>query len=565
VRFLYPIGLYLTSLSGVIILLALLRTRIRRREVASLFLWEGLPGERGGQTARIRLLIDLLLILQLAALLALVIAIAQPAWPVELAVDGAIAVLDRYPDAEAAVIALSDHPAILVGSDRPRGEAMEALERSQPGWYGDAAREDLLRVLAAAGGEGAFARVILFTDCPFPDPPPFLETVAVSGGGNRGITAFTAREDPASGGVDAFVKVTNYTKTDQEATLRISDGTDSVALSVFLPSGSSEDYVIPFPSSRGTSFTATLNPGDDFPGDDVRYFGLARPIELSLRWIGPADRYLLAALAAAVPVREVGEGEPADLTVACDTDSPPVESGNVLLVHASMPGIVRLGAEGGGGEIIPLNPDHPVLSGVDPADLRVWSVPSLDFIAPGEIILTASGRPFLVEFAQEERTIWFIASELMETNLPITVDFPILIRNIVRQLVRLPAASSYGWTLVGEGIPLRKGGEPVGSIIGPDGRQIPLIEGQTAFFPAAPGEYRLVTKRGTYPVGVNVSPSESVTPSSAGEPPEDGQGRPRRGSVLYRLWPAFAGLAAILLIIEWLVYIGVNPLRRRAG
>jgi len=359
VRFLYPIGLYLTSLSGVIILLALLRTRIRRREVASLFLWEGLPGERGGQTARIRLLIDLLLILQLAALLALVIAIAQPAWPVgstriailidtsasmrteagegktryELAVDGAIAVLDRYPDAEAAVIALSDHPAILVGSDRPRGEAMEALERSQPGWYGDAAREDLLRVLAAAGGEGAFARVILFTDCPFPDPPPFLETVAVSGGGNRGITAFTAREDPASGGVDAFVKVTNYTKTDQEATLRISDGTDSVALSVFLPSGSSEDYVIPFPSSRGTSFTATLNPGDDFPGDDVRYFGLARPIELSLRWIGPADRYLLAALAAAVPVREVGEGEPADLTVACDTDSPPVESGNVLLVH----------------------------------------------------------------------------------------------------------------------------------------------------------------------------------------------------------------------------------------
>lgn len=588
--FLHPGLLYLGSLSALILLLSLFRTRIRRKEVATLSLWEGLPGERGRRAVRIRLLIDPLLVLQILALLALVIALAQPSWrggsgpriailldtsasmrtraegktSYELAVERASGLLAEEPRAEVAVIGLSSHPVILSGIDRPRGEAMETLFLSSPSFYGDAAREELIRIIAAAGGEDRFDRVVLFSDRAFPDPPPFLETVVVGSGRNREITRFAVRDDPA-GGVDAFVRLADHTGEDQQLTLTVSNGRDSVSLPVFLSAGSSADYVVPFPASRRTSFTASIAPPDDFPLDDVRYFSIARPIELSVRWVGPADRYLIAALNATVPIRFVGEGEPADLTVVYDGESPPIKEGDVLLVHAEMPGIVRLGADGEGGDILSLAPDHPLVAGVDPGDLRVWSVPYLDFIASGEVILTAGGRPFLVEFPEEDRSIWFIASSLRDTNLPITVDFPILIRNLLHRLVRLPLPLSFDWALVGEGIPLRQGGEPVDSVLAPDGHPLPLIPGQSAFFPDAPGEYRLITGRGTYPIGVNVPLSESAPPAAV---TGDREGTPpagREGGSLHPIWPLFSGIAAILLAIEWLVYAGVRPARGRNG
>ena len=73
-----------------------------------------------------------------------------------------------------------------------------------------------------------------------------------------------------------------------------------------------------------------------------------------------------------------------------------------------------------------------------------------------------------------------------------------------------------------------------------------------------------MTARGTYPVGVNVPPSESVPPPASGAAPTGPEG-PTGGKVLYALWPVFAGLAGFLLIAEWLVYIGAGPLRRRTG
>ena len=585
--FLRPASLYLSLLAGVILLLYLLRTRTGRREVATLFLWKGLPSGRTAPARRLRLLVDPLLILQLLALLFIVLSLAEPTLQTgsasriailidgsasmrtiadgehsryELAVKRAIALLDEGRAGRAAVISLSDHPRILVGPEGPRDEAAEALASSRPGWYADASPSDLSRMIAAIGGEGEFDRAVLFSDRPFPDPPPFLETIAITGGENGGITAFTIREDPAAGGVDAFVRVDNYGGEDRAGRLRISDGADSVEMAILIPSGSSEDYVIPFPTSRSVSFTAALEPADDFPADDIRYFALARPIELSVRWVGTPDRYLLAALRAAVPVRLVGEG--ADLTIIYDADPPPDVTGDVLLVHAGMPGIVRLGGDGGGGDVLALAPDHPLLAGVRPADLRVWSVPFLDSIAPGDVLLTAAGRPFLVEFAEGGRRVWFLASELAATNLPVTVDLPILVQNIVRRVIRLPAPLDYRWAVVGAGIPLRGSGEPVDSVVGPDGGPIQILPGQAAFFPPVPGEYRLVTKRGTYPVGVNVPLSESLPPPVI-EPGEDRVARLGGPAGLRPLWPILAGLAAFLLVVEWFAYARVDPFQRR--
>ncbi|HHK67476.1 MAG TPA: VWA domain-containing protein, partial [Candidatus Acetothermia bacterium] len=188
--FLRPASLYLSLLAGVILLLYLLRTRTGRREVATLFLWKGLPSGRTAPARRLRLLVDPLLILQLLALLFIVLSLAEPTLQTgsasriailidgsasmrtiadgehsryELAVKRAIALLDEGRAGRAAVISLSDHPRILVDPEGPRDEAAEALASSRPGWYADASPSDLSRMIAAIGGEGEFDRAVLFS------------------------------------------------------------------------------------------------------------------------------------------------------------------------------------------------------------------------------------------------------------------------------------------------------------------------------------------------------------------------------------------------------------------
>ena len=73
-----PGALYLLFGSLLILLLHFLRSRERRRDVSSLFLWEGLPGDPQSKAAQLRQHMDPLLLLQLGVLIALSFALAQP-------------------------------------------------------------------------------------------------------------------------------------------------------------------------------------------------------------------------------------------------------------------------------------------------------------------------------------------------------------------------------------------------------------------------------------------------------------------------------------------------------
>ena len=93
--FLNPAAFHLLLAALLILALHLLRSRERQRDVSALFLWEGLPGDPQSRAARIRQQLDPLLLLQLAILLALVGAVAQPVWRMKTAsLSGLAIVLD---------------------------------------------------------------------------------------------------------------------------------------------------------------------------------------------------------------------------------------------------------------------------------------------------------------------------------------------------------------------------------------------------------------------------------------------------------------------------------------
>jgi len=578
-------ALYLLTLAGGIAVLYFLRARSRRVEVSALFLWEGLRSAPRSRAARIRRHIEPLLLVQLLVLALLALALAQPALRgmrphlsrlaivldgsasmqtrtesgktrYELAREQGIALLDRYPSATVTILQLSKTPEVIVPLTDDHDEALRALGGSSPTWTADGSPEALRGLLASQGESAAFERVTLLTDRPFEFSLPGFEQMIFAGGENLAITGLTVRENEDAPGTTAFVKIRNDTTEYQERQLRVGDGDQSAVLSVLLAPGQEQGYVLPFPGESGPSFTATIEPGDAFAADDRRTFALRRSIERRVRWIGEPNRYLEAALAAATPIVIVPSEDqgPVDLTVAYNTQLSADANGNILLVHAGVEGVITIGDEWQGESLAVAIPSDPLLTGVDPLDFRVRSAPRVQVSEAGTTVLTHGKDPFLYRLVEQGRTLVLVSVDLMETNLPLTVDFPLLVRNILDAFSPLPSPASVAWSIVGESIRVDGVGAGIG-LEDPTGRSIRLSSNAEAFVPQIPGLYALKTDRGNYPLAVNVDPAESLPPGDVlvGAAPEAATAQAR---VLYPMWPVIAGLGLLALLLEAGMYHG---------
>jgi len=593
VTLLNPAAFYLLLASLLILVLHFLRARERQREVSALFLWEGLPGDPQSRAARIRQQIDPLLLLQLAILLALVTALAQPVWRVrtaslsglaivldgsasmrtvaedgtsryEQAVEEARTLLEQYPSTTTAVVQLSSRPAILARPGHDRDDLQNAVLRSGPTWYADGTAAALLSLLGSVGGTSQFERVVLLSDHAFPDMPAAFETVLVGQADNLALTGFSVRENPEGGGVTALVAALNDSDEYRDVTIRIDDRENQTTLSVLMAPNVEERFVIPFPNSRGTLFTASIEPADGFTADNRRFFSLDRPIDVRVRWLGSENRYLMAALRSVAPITVVDSPDDADLTVvhgARAPASPASQAGMVLLVHAGIEDLLTQGETLPVERIEVLNAEHPVLVDVDPANFRIREAPTAALPPSAEVVLAAGDVPLLATYADASRTVFYLAPDILETNLPITIDFPLLVRNIVAGLVRLPPELSYRSADVGEPISLAGRGSVTGLYDAAE-NPISLPEGLSTFRPESPGFHTLVTDRGAFAIAVNVPASESSFRPPVGE--IDAVEADVQSAVRFLpLWPAAAALAILLLLGEAYLHSGRRRLMRR--
>jgi len=591
VTLLNPAAFYLLFASLLLLVLHFLRARERQREVSALFLWEGLPGDPQSRAARLRQQIDPLLLLQLAILLALVTALAQPAWRVrsaslsglaivldgsasmrtvaedgatryEQAVEEARALLEQYRSTTAAVIELSSRPAILARPGHDHEDLQNALLRSDPTWYGDGTAATLLSLLGSLGGTSRFERVVVLSDHSFSDMPASFETVLVDRADNLALTGFSVRGNPDGGGVTALVTALNDSDEYQDVTIRIDDRENQTTLSVLMAPGAEERFVIPFPNSRGTLFTASIEPADGFAADNRRFFSLERPIDVRVRWLGSENRYLMAALRSVAPVTVVDSPDDADLTVVYGARAPASLAGTVLLVHAGIEDLLTQGETLPVGRIEVLNADHPVLTDVDPSNFRIHDAPTASLPPSTDVVLAAGDVPLLATYADETRTVFYLAPDILQTNLPITIDFPLLIRNIVAGLVRLPAELSYRSADVGEPISLAGRGSVTG-LYDVEENPISLPEGLLTFHPESPGFHTLITDRGAFAIAVNVPAAESAF-SPPAEEIEAVQPGVQSTLRYLPLWPVAAALTILLLIAEAYIHSGRRSLMRRA-
>lgn len=585
---LLPQAFYL-ALSGLLILLLhFLRSRERQRDVSSLLLWEGLHGEPQSKAARLRQQLDPLLLLQLAILFSLVFALAQPLLDLPsrsydgiaviidgsasmrsevdgspskytLAVDEALSYLAEHAASEVVVIQHSAHPVILAGEGTSRADAQAVLRSSAPTWYGDGRIEDFESLLGSVGGAGSFDRVLYLSDHVLADLPENTDIVLSPRVDNLAITAFSVRENVTSLGVTAFVELTNDSEEYVDAQVRLSDGENQTTLQVVLAPSSADRFSIPFPTSRGTVFTARVSPEDRFAADNERYYSLDRPIDIRVFWIGDQNRYLLTALRAVAPVTRVEEIDRADLVIVEGVESPLLHQGVVLLVNAGMTDVVDLGESIAASSETPSAIDHDLLRAVSAEDFRVRELREATFEIPYQTLIEIAGHPLLTESVDVHRRLLVFTADLMNTNLPITVDFPILVRNIVNDLVRVPSEISASSLIAGDFVDLS--GRGAISALELRDRAVDYSAELESFRAESPGIYTLRTERGAYALAVNIPISESQLLAEVDDTRVAVRAEEARRH--FPLWPVLTALALVVLILEMLLYIGLTPQLRR--
>lgn len=576
---------YLLSFSGLIILLYFLRTKSKKYFVSALFLWEGLKSQPQSRAARIREKLEPLLLLQLLILTLFTLALADPAVSglkphysgLAIIIDGsasmhalatsgstrydmarkeALSIIDDYPSSIIAAFQLSSSPRVLSSFGADSNQARQALMNSEPTWYSDGSSESLLGLLESQGGSGSFDRMVLLTDHSFDMAISGLDQRIISGGDNLAITAFSVRQAPDRQVVTSYLRVQNNSHDFKKTILEVTDGVYQNQLPIGISPGEEKDYILSLPSSTSVSFKAALQVEDSLPFDDTRYFNLSRSIQRRVRWAGPPNRYLKKALEALWPITLISEDDydPVDLTIAYNTVLPSHTEGNILLVHAGLEGLIKLGEEKAPVKLKIKDSEDPFLKDIDPFDFRVFSTPQVNLPSRGETPLALGDEPFIYRLQEDNRQIALIAPDPLKTNLPVTIDFPLLIRNILVWFTPLPAKSNYQWRLIGESIRLDRYGQPL-SIKKPQGEKITLSTDQKSFIPHTPGIYILESSKGTYPLVINVDPSES-NPADFKSSQNFVEVASKKAQILFPLWPYLVGMGLLLMLAELYFYHG---------
>lgn len=329
--FLAPLALIGLGLILPVLLLYMLRLRRREVVISSTYLWQQVLRDREANTPWQRLRRNLLLIIQLIALILLVLALARPFITVPavsaartlLLIDASLSmnaadspdgtrldeararareIIETLSDgAEASILRVGDSVEVIAPYSADRAVLSAALDRVTPGVGGadwDAA------LTLAAGTAGAFNAVedfsiVLISDggaisgAALPAIPGAFQYVRVgSSGDNAAISALAARALPGQP-PQLFAQITNYAPEAVEVILDLRvDGALFAAERLTIPA----DGVVPFTSSALPDDFTTLQAGITRPAESAaRDYLFADDSAYAIAPVTTARRVLLLA------------------------------------------------------------------------------------------------------------------------------------------------------------------------------------------------------------------------------------------------------------------------------
>ena len=563
-----PLALLGLAFLPLVVAFWMLKLRRTERTVGSTLLWQRFGEDLQANAPWQRLRRSLLLLLQLLLVVLLALVAAQPfaERPAALARDIVVVV-----DASASMAATDVAPSRLEAAralvldalrDLPAGGRVSVVEAGAAPRVVANATADMGRVRAALAGIAATpatadigealalaaalaaragdAEVLIATDAAFM-PPEGMRVgapVTVLQVGrqrkNQAIVAFAVRSAPTAVTRSVFISVAN---TDLEPTTeRVElwgDGRLLEARDLFLDPLSRADVGIDDVPLEVRVLEARLA-GDDQLALDDRAWALVPPDPLlRILLVGEGDPYLEAALSF-LPNAELYGVKPADYGAGTKPElfdlvifdaALPATLPTVPTLAIAPPRTSLLGAVTGTLADPALGrpaPDEPLLRYVDLTTLHVARATRLALPSWARTVVpTAAGDPLLYTGTRDGVATGVLAFEPRSSDLPLQVAFPILVSNLVGELVgasRAPATAVAPGTLVSLPIPTGATGLRVAL---PDGTTRDLVP---AVIGGAAATFSATEQLGIYtvtPLGL-----ADGAPASAGSPDRASSDRP---------------------------------------
>jgi Ca-activated chloride channel homolog len=601
VRFLTPAALALLALAIPILLLWMLKLRRREVTVASTLLWRRLVRDREANAPWQRLRRHLLLLLQLATLIALAVALARPFRPVPAVAGGAIVVVldasasmqatdvppSRFAVAQRAaaelvsglggdglmtVIAAGAQPRVLAAATDDRTVLRAAIDGAQP----EAAPADWGAALALAAGAtsgAAESSIVIISDGnlpaglpPLPGEVRYIPIGDPAGTSNLALTALALR------GGELFLSVAHSGPAGGPAAMPLLavylDGTLHESRRLRVEPNESLALTLADIPPAAEVIEVTLETGDALGLDDRAWAVQHGRTGARRALVVTAGNLFLERAVAALPAVEAYRAGPEapppageyDLVILDGVAPDPLPAGSLLLINPPA-GQSLLPVSGVFSETaVTRTVNDPLLAHVDFRPVQIRQAARIETPPWARVLIQAEGGPLLLVGETGGRRVAALAFDLHQSDLPLQVAFPVLIANLVDWLSPGLPFDADGPVRPGEPVTLYPGDaaqvevvRPDGTIWTPAGDEAPVFAGTGVL-----GLYQV--RLDGVPAGsfvVNLfDPAESTL--SRAETIRIGRAevQPSAGEALGQqsLWFWLAGAALALLLIEWWVY-----------
>ena len=596
------------ALVPLVLLLHSLRLRRREVRISAVYLWEELLRERRSTFGMSRLLRSLLLLLQILGIAALTLGLADPfarlpstkegdivlvfdasasmrslskgeerfAQARELALD---LVQRLHPNSEMAIIYANSHPTLRVPFTTDRTMLKQALAglapTDEPGNLAKAVQ--LGRSLL--GGERS-GEVLVLSD----DTDPYLSdllsadrqvrTLKVSGGErNVGITKFEVRPRVnRPGDYEILVNVANFSRQAESFELALSLNWKTLQRTRYtFEGGERQSLIFPYTGAANGVVEAVLELNDDLSADNRAATVLSDRAPVWILLVTRGNYFLESLLAghANASVNVVTSVSASSfeqqvlsnhIVIMDGLEPPPLHVGNFLLINTSAPNLpITVKGTADAPPVVDWDTTDPILRGVQLRDLQVRRAQVVGLGEGVKPLLYANGSPIVSSYDTGRLRAVHLGFDLLESDLPLRVAFPVLMSNILEWLSPQHGTFMSHQVQAGAPYPIELDGTTREvSVRKPSGEwlKLPVTENPLVFRDTSEvGIYSVRVGKKTQRFAVNlVSREESDIIPKSMERKIDGPvvaSASAPETVKQPLWPYFVVLAFGLTLVEW--------------
>lgn len=429
---------------------------------------------------------------------------------------------------------------------------------------------------------GSPDRVVVISDGAFAGAEDFsqqsahLRLIKVGGGrDNIGIVGFEMRRHPSRESLyELMVHVKNFTAKALPVPLRVMRGEQTLwREEIEIGADGRRVLIYPLEGSAAGNLVAQLDINDDFATDNRAYLAVSETPAVRLLYVGPGNPFLKTLFQHLPQIQmthqeswEPGRAELDnfyDVIIFDRVTVPPLTAGNVILINTLAPNLpLKLQGKVRRPRVIaPLAP-HPITEGLNLGDLQIREALRLSRDGEGVVLARSQETPLLFAWEKGKLRVVLMGFDLMASDLPLRVAFPVLFHNALQwlrpQAGEFPARSARAGNPIALYLPPAAGALTLTS---PSGKKEALEATASPFFYADTVEagiysYHTANQEGRFAVNLFDEAESEIMPrgkfgeSSAAKKSDQQSARAAAG---FLLWPTLLIVALLLMAVEALL------------